>query len=87
MTTVSPTLQTQSQMTRRFSAMISRTVQLAVTRSPIRTGALKRMVALMKIEPAPGSLVPSTVEINDYQFAQAAAGLKFYKARAFLPQI
>ena len=40
-TTVSPTLQTQSNTTRRFSALTSRTVQVVTTVSPIRTGALK----------------------------------------------
>src|SRR5262249_50280259 len=57
-TTISPTLQMQSKVTRFFAKSISRTVQVALTVSPILTGALKRVVALMKMEPAPGSLVP-----------------------------
>ena len=46
-TTVSPTLQIVERTARRFSGMISVMVQVAVTVSPIRTGALKRSVWLM----------------------------------------
>src|ERR1700685_2877627 len=62
-TVTSPTLQTQSNSTRRLSATTSRTVQVAVIVSPMRTGALKRVVRLMKIVPGPGIFMPSTVEI------------------------
>src|SRR5262249_45125779 len=62
-TVVSLTLQTQSNITRRFSAFTSRTVQVVTTVSPIRTGARKRVVALMKIVPGPGICMPRTVEI------------------------
>ena len=62
-TVVSPTLQTQSKITRRFSATTSRTVQVATTVSPMRTGALKRVVSDMKIVPGPGIFMPSTVEM------------------------
>src|SRR6185312_4692010 len=61
-TVVSPTLHTQSNTTRRFSSTTSRTVQAVVTVSPMRTGALKRELALMKIVPGPGIFMPSTVE-------------------------
>src|SRR5258706_9397337 len=63
-TTVSPTAQTQSKVTRLFTLLISRTVQVAKTVSPIRTVALNLKFALMKTHPAPGSLVPNTVAIN-----------------------
>src|SRR5262245_4810341 len=63
-TTVSATVHTQSKVTRPLGALISRTVQVATTVSPMRTGALKRKLAPMKIAPAPGSRVPSTVEMN-----------------------
>ena len=62
-TTASATLQAQSKVTRLRDRLISFTVHTAVTVSPIRTGDLNRTVAPRKIEPAPGSLVPSTVEI------------------------
>src|SRR5262249_22031313 len=63
-TTVSPTVHEQSKVTRPLGALISRTAQVATTVSPIRTGALKRKLAPMKMAPAPGSLVPSTVDTN-----------------------
>ena len=40
-------------------------MQIAVTVSPIRTGALKRVAWLRKIVPGPGIFMPSTVEMND----------------------
>jgi len=51
-TTVSFTLQMQSKITRRLAGNTSRTVQMAVTVSPMRTGALKLVVWLKKIAPA-----------------------------------
>ena len=53
-TIVSPTEHTQSKVTRPLGALISRTVQVATTVSPMRTGALKRKLAPMKMQPAPG---------------------------------
>src|SRR6185437_11035127 len=62
-TVTSPTLQTQSKVTRRLASTTSRTVQVAVTVSPMRTGPLKRVVSDMKIVPGPGICMPSTVEM------------------------
>ena len=42
---------------------VDRPLNVVTTVSPIRTGALKREVALMKIVPGPGISMPSTVEI------------------------
>ncbi len=41
----------------------SRTVHVVTTVSPMRTGALNRVVSDMKIVPGPGICMPSTVEI------------------------
>src|SRR6185312_17510284 len=62
-TTVSPTLHTQSKVTRRLTGSTLFTVQVVTTVSPMRTGNLKLVVAPMKIVPGPGICMPSTLEI------------------------
>ena len=70
-------------MTRFFSAITSRTVQIAVTTSPIRTGALNCIDAPIKIAPAPGSLVPKCAGSGGdlLEFAQKVVDILLGHAR------